>query len=196
MLPIYFKQLVPFAPNIDDHCVMTSRFSSLLPDDKASLSSQWNRPTTQKIPLTLKCFTKMTTNTVIKVSHKTEIYLTDLATKITIAITTTLPHQVLYTYLRETATQSLITEALSSRSLLRSCCLWGHSQPNGTTSPPIHCYASQWNTSHFNTVLPAACLCSVCLSYFPTKTSLTRISLMPSTYITHRTLSPNTKWTV
>jgi len=42
----------------------------------------------------------MTTNTVIKVSHKTEIYLTDLATKISIAGAMTLPHQVLYTYLR------------------------------------------------------------------------------------------------
>lgn len=61
---------------------------------------------------------QMTTNTV-KVSHKTEIYLTDLATKISIAGATTLPHQVLYTYLRETATQSFITEALSSCSLLK-----------------------------------------------------------------------------
>jgi hypothetical protein len=62
---------------------------------------------------------QMITNTVIKVSHKTNIYLTDLATKISIAVAMTLPHQVLYTYLRETATQPLITEALSSCSLLK-----------------------------------------------------------------------------
>jgi len=70
-------------------------------------------------PTNSKMLYQMTTNTVIKVSHKTEIYLNDLATKISIAGAMTLPHHVLYTYLRETATQSLITEALSSCSLLK-----------------------------------------------------------------------------
>jgi Ca2+/Na+ antiporter len=91
------------------------------------------------------------------------------------------------TYLRKTATQSLITEALSSCTLLMILLHEGTANLMALDHPHITTLHSE--THHTLTLFSQLHACVLSAFHTSQQTSLTHISLMLSTYITYLTLS-------